>query len=47
MRKPAVMGKSKDRAAKKPSEDVEVGSFGGERHGGRGQRRFAIESGTA
>jgi hypothetical protein len=47
MRETAVMGKSKDRAAKKPSEDIKVGSFGGERYGGGGQRGPAIESCTA
>jgi hypothetical protein len=47
MREPTMMGKSEDRVAKKPAKDIEVGSFGGQRHGGRGQRRFAIESGAA
>ena len=43
----AMMGKAENRAAKKPAEDIEVWSFGGERHGGRGQRGLAIESGPA
>ncbi len=41
-----MMGKGEGRAAK-AAEDVEVGSFGGERERERGQRGLAVESGAA
>ena len=46
MRKAAVMGKAEYRAFE-VAEDVDIGSFRGQRHRGRSQRRLAIESGTA
>jgi len=45
MRESAVMRKG-ERSSSKTAQDVEVGSFGGQRERERGERRLAIEPGA-
>ena len=46
MRKAAMMSEPEGGAAE-AAEDIEIGSLRGERERERGQRGFAVESGTA